>query len=438
LFIGQNESLLIIGTEAAPIEKVLAHMTGGSVPSLGDLAAYDQNRLSMFREAPLYGWANAKSLMDALTHKGPKQDADTPDPFAMLSPSKILPAVGLAGVKTLGFSMQIGNDGTTMQVFASVPEESRQGLLKALPGAKDSTPPAFVPADAVKFQRWRIDGQKAWATLQKVAADISPQVMSYINFALTQVNELAKQKDPNFDINKNLFGNLGDDVISYQKAPKGNTLAELNSAPSLVLIGSPNAEQFESALKYLLSLANQQAATPEEREFLGRKIYSVPLPASPIPSANLGAAIAKPRKLNYAASGGYLALSTDASMVEEYLRSSDGQHKALRDTPGLTDAMAKAGGASTGMFGYENQTETTRALFETLKNGAATNSSGASMMPFGTFSSTDTFKDWSDFSLLPSYDSVSKYFGMSVYTISANVDGLLFKMFAPVPPGLRK
>jgi hypothetical protein len=438
LFIGQNESLLIIGTEAAPIEKVLAHMTGGSVPSLGDLAAYDQNRLSMFREAPLYGWANAKSLMDALTHKGPKQDADTPDPFAMLNPSKILPAVGLAGVKTLGFSMQIGNDGTTLQVFASVPEESRQGLLKALPGAKDSTPPAFVPADAVKFQRWRVDGQKAWATLQKVAADISPQVVSYLNFALSQVNDLAKQKDPNFDINKNLFGNLGDDVISYQKAPKGNTLADLNSAPSLVLIGSPNAEQFASALKYLLALANQQAATPEEREFLGRKIYSVPLPASPIPAANLGATVAKPRKLSYAASGGYLALSTDASMVEEYLRSSDGQHKALRDTPGLTDAMAKAGGASTGMFGYENQTETTRALFETLKNGAATNSSGASMMPFGTFSSTDTFKDWSDFSLLPSYDSVSKYFGMSVYTISANVDGLLFKMFAPVPPGLRK
>jgi hypothetical protein len=439
LYIGQNESLLILGTEAAPIEKVLAHMTGGSVPSLGDLAAYDQNRLAMFRDAPLYGWANVKALMDALTQKQPKQDADTADPFAMLSPNKILPAIGIAGVKSLGFSMQIGNDGTTMQVFASVPEESRQGLLKVLPGeAKDSTPPAFVPADAVKFQRWRIDGQKTWAAIQKVAADISPQAAGGISFALNTVNSLAKEKDPNFDINKNLFGNLGDDVISYQKAPKGNTLADLNSAPSLFLVGSPNAEQFASALKYLLALVNQQAASPEERDFLGRKIYSVPLPGSPIPTANLGATVAKPRKLNYAASGGYVAMSTDPSMVEEYLRSSDGQHKALRDTPGLTDAIAKAGGASTGMIGYENQAETTRMLFEALKNGAATNSPGASAMPFGTFSSTDAVKDWADFSLLPSFDSVSKYFGMQVYTTSANVDGLLFKVFAPVPPGLRK
>ena len=440
LFIGQNESLLIVGTEAAPIEKVMAHMTGGSAPSLSDLATYDQNRLAMFREAPVYGWANAKLLMDALTHKPAKQDSDTPDPFAALNPDRILTAAGIGSVKTLGFSMQIANDGTTIQVFASVPEESRQGILKVLPGeAKDSTPPAFVPADAVKFQRWRIDGQKTWATLQKVAGDISPQAITGIKFALSTVNELAKQKDPDFDINKNLFGNLGDDLISYQKAPRGNTLADLSAAPSLFLIGSPNAEQFASALKFLFALGNQAAAAPEEREFLGRKIYSVPLPGSPIPSANFSATTSKPRTLSYAASGGYVAMSTDPSMVEEYLRSSDGQHKALRDTPGLTDAIVKAGGASTGMFGFENQTETTRALFQALKSGSATNSNGQSIVPgLGAFSSTDAFKDWADFSLLPSYESVSKYFGISVYTTSANVDGLLFKIFAPVPPGLRK
>ncbi|HLX70925.1 MAG TPA: hypothetical protein VKV04_14965, partial [Verrucomicrobiae bacterium] len=327
LFIGQNESLLIIGTEAAPIEKVLAHVTGGSVPSLGDLAAYEQNRLSMFRDAPFYGWANAKLLMDGLTHKKAQQDADAQDPFAALNPDRILTAAGVGGVKTLGFSIQMGNEGTTMQIFANVPEESRQGLLKVLQGvAKDSSPPAFVPADAVKFQRWRIDGQKAWATIQKVAADISPQAAGGISFALSTVNELAKQKDPDFDINKNLFGNLGDDLISYQKAPRGNALEDLNSAPSLFLIGSPNAEQFASALKFLFALGNQQAATPDEREFLGRKIYSVPLPGSPIPSANFSATT-KPRTLSYAASGGYVALSTDPSMVEEYLRSSDGEHK---------------------------------------------------------------------------------------------------------------
>jgi len=48
------------------------------------------------------------------------------------------------------------------------------------------------------------------------------------------------------------------------------------------------------------------------------------------------------------------------------------------------------------------------------------------------------FKDWMDFSLLPSFDRVSKYFNFTVYGESATVDGLTFKIFAPVPPGLKK
>lgn len=438
LLIGQYESLLIMGTESAPIEKVMVHLTGGAMPSLGDLAAYDQNRLAMFRDAPVYGWVNSKVLFEALTRKPEKKDSDTPDPFAILNPARILTAMGIGEVKTIAFSSQVASDGTTMQVFVSVPEGSRNGILKAFPDAKDSSPPPFVPADVVKFQRWRLDGQKLWATIQKIAGDISPEAPGAISLMLGTANEMARQKDPDFDISKSFFGNLGDDVISYQKAPRGHAAEDLNSAPSLLLIGSPHADQFVSALKYALGLINPQAATPKEREFLGRKIYSVPQPSSPLPVANFGSG-AEPRTLNYAASGGYVAFSTDASMVEEYLRSSDSQQKTLREMPGLTEAIAKAGGSNTGILGFENQTEITRAVFQTLKDNGASNSNSAAVMPsFDNFPGAGTFKDWMNFSLLPSFDSISKYFGISVYTASANVDGLVFKIFAPVPPGLRK
>lgn len=437
LYLGQFESLLIVGTSAKPIEKVLTHLTGGAMPALGDLAAYDANRLALFRDAPLYGWANVKSLIDVLIHKAVKEDAETPDPFP--SPGKIVTALGVGAVKTIAFSVQIANDGSTAQVFASIPDSSRQGIFKLFPDAKDSAPPSFVPANAVKFQRWRIDGQKAWATFQKVLGDISPQATNGINFVIATANAAAKEKDPDFDINKNFFGNLGDDLISYQKAPRGNTLADLNSAPSLFLISSPNAEQLASAFKFILMIQNGQASTPKERDFLGRKIYSVPLPGSPLPGANLSDATPEQRTLSYSPSGDYVAFSTDASLVEEYLRSNDGQQKALRDMPGLTEAIARAGGSSTGLLGFENQTETTRAVFEALRNNSSKNSSSAMALPgLSSLPSADTFKDWMDFSLLPPFDKISKYFGITVYTASANVDGLTFKMFAPAPPALRK
>jgi hypothetical protein len=437
IYIGQFESLLILGTSAKPIEKVLVHLTGGEMPALGDLAAYDTDRLALFRDAPIYGWANAKSFIDLFTRKQVKEDPDTPDPFSMFSPAKILAATGFNSLKTLAFSLHLANDGSMAQFFASMPESSRQGLFTVFPGnSKDASPPPFVPADVVKFQRWRIDGQKAWTALQKVLSDISPQARDGINFMIDTANKAAQEKDPSFDMNKNFFGNLGDDMMSYQKAPRGTTAADLNSPPSLFLMASPNPDQLVGAFKYLLLLANQQGATPKEREFLGRKIYSVELAGM---TASLAGTPGKTRELSYVASGGYVAISTDASILEEYLRSADNPPKALRDTPGLTDAIARVGGSSAGLFGYENQVETTRTMFEGLRNSATTNAGSFAMMPgLAGLPNTGTFKGLMDFSLLPPFDKISKYFGFSVYTTTANMDGLTFKMYAPVPAGLRK
>jgi hypothetical protein len=321
-----------------------------------------------------------------------------------------------------------------------VPEAGRQGLLALFPAhGKESSPPPFVPADVMKFRRWRIEGQKAWATLQKVMNEINPQLLSGLNFLLDNANEAAKQKDPDFDIRRNLFGNLGDDMISYQKAPRGKSPADLFAAPSLFLVSSPQPEQLAAALKSLGVLWSPQGGPPAEREFLGRKIFSVPLPGMPLPTAD--PLKSGPRTLSCAASGGYVAMSADASILEEYLRSSEGQQKSLRETPGLTDAAAKVGGTSTGWFGYENQAETSRLLFEQLRKlptaaAIGTNAAPSAAPPFP--GPRNVFKDWMDFSLLPPFDKVARYFYFSVYATSANADGLTFKWFAPTPPGLKK
>jgi hypothetical protein len=49
-----------------------------------------------------------------------------------------------------------------------------------------------------------------------------------------------------------------------------------------------------------------------------------------------------------------------------------------------------------------------------------------------------SFKEWMDFSLLPPFEAVSKYFYFNVYAGSANVEGITIKYFSPTPPGLKK
>lgn len=425
--IGQFESLLIVGNSIKAVEPVVARLTGGAVPALADNPQFAADRLAQFRAAPLYyGWLNAKTLFDVLVHiPPPEPNPEAPSPIPPFPWSRVLGASGLTGLKSVSFSYRESREGSQVDVYLSAPEAARQGLLKIIAATpKDANPPPFVPADAVKFWRWRADGQQAWATLQKMASDVSPEWRNSLNSIINFANLAAQQKDPNFDIRKNLIGNLGDDWISYQKAPRGSTLADLNSPPSLFLFGVVNPDQAALSIKNVMSSGSPQGNAVAPRQFLGRTIYTFTLPSR---------RSAAPGLLYCTTSSGYVALSSDVSMIEAFLRSADSKVRPLRETTGLAGAAQHVNSAGNGLFAYENQQETMRAFFSALKNSPpdkGANPLGA--LPFA--SPGKMFGDWVDFSLLPDFDKVSKYFYFSVTGGSVTADGLSYKMFAPRPP----
>ena len=284
----------------------------------------------------------------------------------------------------------------------------------------------------MKFQRWRIDGQKTWATLQAILNGINPQASSFIGYALTTAESAAKEKDPDFDIKKNLFGNLGDDMISYSKSPKADAAADLAPPPSLFLLGSPNAEQLAAALKSLLPLLPQSSGSPTERDFLGHKICTIPLPSA-ASSSKSGAGT-----LSYCCSGGYIAFASDATMIEDYLRNSQNEGKSLRDTVGLGDATQRVAGPGASVFGYSNDAETMRTtLLRFKKIFGADDAGGVNPLALALGANADKLKEWFDFSLLPDKPSSPSSFTFSVYGETATPDGLVFRGFTPVPPQLK-
>jgi hypothetical protein len=332
------------------------------------------------------------------------------------------------------------NDGSLFQLTLSAPEASRKGLFQILSGAaKEAGPPPFVPADIVRFFRWRLDGPKTWATIEKMLGELSPQARSLVDWIIDTAGARAKITDPGFDLKKTLLANLGDDIIRYERAPRGSTAADLDSPPSLLLLGSPDPEKLAVALKRLFVIF-PQADAPEERDFLGRKVFSVPVP--PLPFQLASSSPRPARSLSCAASGSYVALSTDVPLLEEYLRSAASQAKALRNKPGLLEAAQQVGGMGTGLFGYENEADVMRAVFESARNdpGASTNGIGPSVFPGlpGVTGPEKSLTDWMDFSLLPPFDKIASYFYFDVYACNANVDGITLKAFSPLPPALRR
>ena len=162
--------------------------------------------------------------------------------------------------------------------------------------------------------------------------------------------------------------------------------------------------------------------------FLGKKIYTIPLPAP------RGADPTAPaRSIISHNSNGYVAISGDSTILENFLRNTGTPGKPLRETAGLTEAAQHIGGADSGLFGYENQREIMRIdLFTLLKNQSDSAAGLGAMAAL-----PKNFRDWMDFSLLPDYDQVSKYFYFSVFGGSTTVDGISFKAFAPRPPQVK-
>ena len=100
-----------------------------------------------------------------------------------------------------------------------------------------------------------------------------------------------------------------------------------------------------------------------------------------------------------------MALSTDATLLEEYLRSAESPPRPLRERPGLAEAAEKAGGVGTYLFGYENQADNMRAAFEAMKKdpSAAANANTLGLFPGvpGLSGAERHFKGWMDYSLAP-------------------------------------
>ena len=433
LTIGQSDSLLIVGDSTEAIEKVLSRQAGGLAAPLDEQADFQADFAARLRNSPAYAWANTRALLDSLARPpaGASEDSAAEAAVRAATVNTMLRILGLGDVTSASFSYQSSPGGVTAQFFMRIPEGKRQGLLKAFaPEPKDANPPSFVPADAVKFWRWRVDIPHGWTQLESTLNEQNPMLMAAAN---SYLNTAGKDKDKNYDLKAELLANMGDDIIGYDKLPNGSTLAELKSAPSIFLIGSPNPEKLAAAVKVGLSLVSGSSGGIKDREFLGRTIST--LTTTPAPGSAASA-------FSFSASGGYLAMSADAGILEEFLRSSDSKAKKLDETAGLAEAAQIVGGTGTGWFGYDNQSQNMRPVFNVVRKQPLTLSDilGTPQQALSAVGAGDTaanLREWADFSLLPSFDAISKYFYYSVYAGGFSPEGFTLKIFAPTPPGLR-
>jgi hypothetical protein len=445
LFIGMQDSVLILTDTADAAGKVLTRLTGGALPPLSEVDQFAGDASRLFRHALFYGWVNAQDATELMARAFAREAADdeqfSPDPFAQVKPEKVISATGLGSLRSAAFAYEQSPAGGTLTLYLGAPDETRSGVFKILAGEpRDASPPPFVPADVVQYQRWRLDGKKTYAALEQMLRDISPQMLNGVNFALNTADLAGKEKNPNFSLREQLVDNLGDDLISYVKPPRSQSATDLASPPTLFLIGARDGQQMVSAFRMVLGLLFRGGEPASDRDFLGTTIITFSLPNP----AMFNDPTAKPREFNVAVSRGYVALSTDSAILEEFLRSADNPVKPLRQVPGFAEALEVVSAPGNSLLSYENQRETARLRLEALRQSATNEAPDLQpgMTPIqeslGLGLPRNELKGWFDFSLLPPFEKIEQYFHYSLFGGGGSAHGLTLKVYSPVPPVLRE
>lgn len=417
LTFGQVDTALVVATATAGLDRIVARLTGGAVPTLGETAEFPAaEAVCEFRGAAAYGFVQAGAVVEALQTDAAGSNSE--DGGFGLQPKQLVAAAGLDGLRSLSASVRQSEAGLMVRFLAGVPESKRSGLVQLLRfEAKDASPPPFVPADAAEFQRVRLNGQQLWAGVEGLLQKVSPQINTVLMMA---INSLGKDRDPDFDFQKMFFGNLGDDLVSYSRAPRGKVLNELQNPPSITLVGAVNANEMLAALRALAGLLPGGPDDLKEREVQGRKILSVKRPAAP----NQPAAT-----LEIAAGGGYVAFATDPAILEEFLRSADGSGPSLKDLSGLAEAAQQVGGMTTGVFSFQNQRQSAAGLWEALRTGGGL----SQLMPPVGNKQVQEASSWLDFTVLPPFEQISRYLGINVSSGAWDSQGFIIRSFTPAP-----
>ena len=423
--IGRVGAQLFVGTKSAQIEGVLARLNGKGSGTLADNPAFAADHGAVLKGADFYVWANPGAVLPQLLDNLP-DGAELGIDFG-----EVVGALGINGLGTFAMAYSERPSGAHYELFIGLPKANRKGLFSLLETKQaDASPPPFVPANVGGFLRWRLNMDAAWKNLEKLLLELSPDVANMVEFT---VGLLGKDKDSNFDFKKSFLNNFGDDLILYQMPPKSSALNDIGAGPIVVLVKSPNPDELIKGIGAVPGILppplNEAAMLP--RRLGDHTVYSFELAEFPDPSTG---ELVK-MELLLAARDGYMAVSTDADLLQMFLDGKTMGSLAKRD--GLATAATSVGGMDSGIFGYQNDRDMVLSTIDTLRDNTDQFDMILSMIPMDDLGEV-SLGEWLDFSLLPTGSKIAKYFNFTVYGAETDDRGISLKTFSPRPATLKR
>ncbi len=449
------EDCLIAATDLDVLKFVIAQFKGAGSPTLADEADYSATMRAVKLQGAeqIYCYVNIKQIIKTTIDADAARRA-TATSRQTLTPEIIIGNLGLDNVTSFGCSifpraLRTASTGSSFgEAFLRI-RGQKKGVSKML--EVESAPlrtPRFIPDSAYSVSFVNLNINNAYSELGNILSSFSPQLVALMYMPLIPA---SPQGEPPLQIKAGIVDHLGSQIIVAQSINDDVSGADITGQEtSLIAIAIENRDALEKSLSRLHSTILAANNPDASRQFLGHTIYLLDfqgfLPGAGRPMQNPnGGQIPKMPKYAFTVTDTHLILSKDSS-VEQALRTLNSTENVSVGSKRWFNIAKSSIPSLVGLVILQNDTTFDKYVWSEMRNLSkrvkkkekessiemGVGVTPGSIVPRMMFSQGGF--DLFDFGLLPEFDAVKKYFGLSaLYGISKS-DGFFFEFKYLNPP----
>jgi hypothetical protein len=381
---------------AGLLEEILLRWDGDHEQTFADEDTYERLMLKCQPdggESPQIRWYfSPVDLFKAVADSPQAQASRAPVQPRMLLP--FLSMLGLDGFQAVGGTATLMTEefDSVSRTFLAV-DQPLSGVLKIFEfPATSQQPPRWVPAEAAGYSTVNWDVEGAFDAVEALVDQFQPPGTFH------QLIDQLAQQGPQIHVKDDLIDSLTGRIQTLGELRDDVDLAKAAAQPLVIALELSNESKMSEVLKKVDAAMEDKLET---RDFRGVTIYEMEIPNfQGGPPQSMGVAVAR----------GQLFFATDVQLLEQYLRD-DQDAQPLANSSDYR-RVASHFPSRTSILSFQRPAAQLKPYYETFRNGEL-----------------DAVITEIDFSKLPEFEQIAKYFNLTGSYAVPDDDGALFVNF---------
>ncbi len=424
----------LIGSEDIEVLKfAIAHIKGATSPALAANSDYSGTMQTIGSGYDIELFVNIKQIVKTAL-------SETTDPKAQ----QAVTALGFDNVAALGYAVgtaRTAGDTFSGKAFLKI-DGAKKGVVKILDFESSAVKnPKFIPASSYAISFLNLNFKNAYDEINKILYALNPAASAIM---YTPLLPASPDGQPAVELKKDIIDNLGTQIIFAQSIEKPFSKY---SAPSyLVALAVSNRGALEKSLALLHSKRLAPNNPDARRELLGYTIYVIDPSFLPFftvgrrPMQMAGDSQTPPMpKLAFTITDTHLILGIESSVEQAIRTLSSGPSEAVGSARWYTTGKSVIPSV-VGLAAMEDTSAVAEFFWWMMKEMSETikPAGGSGEFPEPgeiAVAGPAAFSQFANFDLLPDFEVVKKYFGVSAFYGKSRPDGLFFEFKYLNPPG---